>query len=803
MPNKFAILFLLLCSIVFSVKSQVSQVTLSGVLKDQGNGSSIVYSNVLLKKSKDSSFVQGTISDATGRFRISNIKPGNYYLQISMVGYLLKKQNIFVGSLTEFLDVSTIELIPNQQQLQEVIVTAKRDEIENKLDKKSYTLENSSSQAGGSVLQVMQSLPGITVQDGKLNLRGSSQVAVLVDGKQTALTGFGAQSGLDNIPSSAIEKIEIINNPSAKYDANGNAGIINIIFKKSKQEGFNGKIGLSAGLGALGIKKENLPSIRPQFQATPKLNPSLSLNYSKKNVNLFMQGDFNYTPTLNKNEFVTRTYDSGEIIQQQTKRNRRTTIGTFMGGLDWKMNEQNSFNSSILFSSEKILDDGDEPFFNQNLTERRRLWQFLEDELKTTVTAMNNFQHRFEQPGHVINFSLNYTWHQEDEKYFFTNIYPSYTGLDAFKLMSDEHVTDLNVDYVRPLKWGRVEAGLKYRYRFIPTSMLFIPGLNSPLDVTAGGWADYKEIIPAIYSNYILENEKYEVEAGLRMEYVTVKYDIDPKHNTYKSDGYQYVQPFPNVRLGYKLNENNKLSFFFSRRVDRPAELDIRVFPKYDDAEIVKVGNPALKPQFTNTMEIAYKSSINRGYLYTAIYQRLADATITRIATTIPGNTLIYHIMQNAGKSSNLGLEIVLSQELSKAFSFNLNLNAYQNQINSFSVYNQYPIPTTYTSGQDEIFSGSAKWNGFFHLPNQWNVQFSAIYLAPDLIPQGRIGQRFSFDVGIKKAQKNGKGEYFINASDLFNTMVIHKDILAKGFRMLSSDYYETQVIRAGYQWKF
>ncbi|MFL0161991.1 TonB-dependent receptor domain-containing protein [Aquirufa salirivi] len=803
MPNKFTILFLLLCSIVFSVKSQVSQVTLSGVLKDQGNGSSMAYSNVLLKKSKDSSFVQGTISDANGRFRLNNIKPGTYYLHISMVGYQLKKQNVFIGSLTEYLDVSTILLVPDQQQLEEVIVSAKRDEIENKLDKKSYSVETINSQTGGSVLQVMQSLPGITVQDGKLNLRGSSQVAVLVDGKQTALTGFGAQSGLDNIPSSAIEKIEIINNPSAKYDANGNAGIINIIFKKSKQEGFNGKIGLSAGLGALGIKKENLPSIRPQFQATPKFNPSLSLNYRKKNVNLFMQGDFNYTPTLNKNEFVTRIYDSGDVIQQQTKRNRRTNIGTFMGGIDWKMNEQNSFNSSILFSSEKILDDGDEPFFNQNMTERRRLWQFLEDELKTTVTAMNNFQHRFEQPGHVFNFSLNYTWHQEDEKYFFTNIYPSYTGLDAFKLMSDEHVTDLNVDYVRPLKWGRVEAGLKYRYRFIPTSMLFIPGLNSPLDVTAGGWADYKETIPAIYSNYIFENEKYEVEAGLRMEYVTVKYDIDPNHNTYKSDGYQYVQPFPNVRLGYKLNENNKLSFFYSRRVDRPAELDIRVFPKYDDAEIVKVGNPALKPQFTNTMEIAYKSSINRGYLYTAIYQRLADATITRIATTIPGNTLIYHIMQNAGKSSNLGLEIVLSQELSKVLSFNLNLNAYQNRINSFSVFNQYPIPTSYTSEQEEIFSGSAKWIGFVHLPNQWNVQFSAIYLAPDLIPQGRIGQRFSFDVGIKKAQKNGKGEYFINASDLFNTMVIHKDILAKGFRMSSSDYYETQVIRAGYQLKF
>ncbi len=137
-------------------------------------------------------------------------------------------------------------------------------------------------------------------------MRGSDKVAVLIDGKQTALTGFGSQTGLDNIPASAIERIEIINNPSAKYDANGNAGIINIIYKKNKQQGFNGKIGFTTGVGALWQKKENLPTIRPQYQATPKINPSLSLNYRKNKINTFLQADWLYTETLNKNEFVTR-----------------------------------------------------------------------------------------------------------------------------------------------------------------------------------------------------------------------------------------------------------------------------------------------------------------------------------------------------------------------------------------------------------------------------------------------------------------------------------------------------------------
>jgi outer membrane receptor protein involved in Fe transport len=708
-----------------------------------------------------------------------------------------------VGSLSEFLDLSTIEIQSSIKELAEITVSAQRDELDTKMDKKSFAVDNNIAQAGGSVLQVMQNLPGVTIQEGKINLRGSSQVAVLVDGKQTALTGFGTQTSLDNIPASAIEKIEIINNPSAKYDANGQAGIINIIFKKSKQEGFNGKASLSSGLGALWIKKANLPTIREQFTATPKLNPSLSLSYRGKKFSTFFQGDYNYTPTLNKNEFVTRTYDTGEVIRQQTKRNRRTTIGTLMTGFDYRPSDQNLFTTSVLFSSEKILDDGDEPFFNQDLSSRKRLWQFLEDELKTTVTATSSYQHKFKEAGHTLQLGLNYTWHQEDEKYFFTNIYPTYTGLDAFKLMSDENVTDFTLDYVRPLRYGRVEAGLKYRYRFIPTSMLFIPGLNSPLDVSAGGWADYKETIPAIYSNYVFENENIELEAGLRMEFVNVHYDIDPKHNTYKSDGYSYAQPFPNMRLGYKINDANKLTFSFNRRVDRPAELDIRVFPKYDDAEIVKVGNPALKPQFTNSLEVGYKRNVVKGYLYSALFHRMSDATITRIASTLPGTTLIYNVMQNAGKSMNSGLEMLWSQDVSKAFSFQFNLIAYRNQIDAFSVFNLYPRPNSYTSETQEIYSGSVKWNGLLHLPNQWNAQFSAVYLAPDLIPQGKIGHRFSFDVGLKKSVNQGKGEYFINASDLLNSMVIRKDIQGKDFTLQSADYYETQVIRIGFAQKF
>ena len=154
------------------------------------------------------------------------------------------------------------------------------------------------------------------------------------------------------------------------------------------------------------------------------------------------------------------------------------------------------------------MDHGDEPFFNADLSDRKRLWQFLEDELKTTVTASSFYLHKFKQAGHTLNIGLNYTFHREDEKYYFTNVMPTFTGNDAFKLISDEHVADFNLDYIKPLKHGRIEMGGKFRYRNIPTNMLFFPGLNSPIDSAAGGWATYKETIPALYGNYVLENKK-------------------------------------------------------------------------------------------------------------------------------------------------------------------------------------------------------------------------------------------------------------------------------------------------------
>jgi outer membrane receptor protein involved in Fe transport len=800
--NQFIIICLLLCP--FGVLAQKSSVNVSGTIKDKVSSETLPFVNVVLKKSADSSFVSGTISNDNGLFTISDANPGDYLLEATYIGYRKYSSPLFIGSNSEFIDLGTILLEEVVQQLNEVVVTAQQDAVTGTMDKKTFSVDDNVSQSGGSVLQAMNNLPGVTTQDGQVQLRGNNQVVVLIDGKQTAITGFGNQNGLDNIPASAIEKIEIINNPSAKYDANGNAGIINIVLKKEEQKGLNGKVGLSTGLGALWVREENLPGIRPQYQATPKINPSLSMNYRKKKINLFLQADNLYTETLNKNEFVTRTYDDGTVINQQLKRNRKTNFFTSKAGIDWFMNDRNTLTVSGFYSQESIKDYGDQPFFSGNDDESLRLWQFLEDEVLTAAMTSLAYEHKFQQPGHKLNVGFNYTFDREDEKYFFTNTKPSFTTDESFFLIADQKVTDFTLDYTRPMKHGLLETGLKFRRRTIPTDMQFNPSAsNSVLDIGADGLATYKETIPAVYGNYTYEVKKLEAEIGLRVEYVDLQYDVDPNHNTYQSDGYDYLHPFPNARLTYKINDRNKLSAFYNRRVDRPDEVDIRIFPKYDDAEIIKVGNPALQPQFTNSFELGYKNVWGKGYFYGAVYHRISDGTITRVATTVDTTNLIYNISQNAGKSNNTGIEVVISKELSDRVNMNLNLNGYYNQIDAFTVVNQYPVENTFTVDQQEIYTGNIKLNTNFKLGENTEAQLTAIYLAPDIIPQGTIESRFSLDFGIKKTIQNGTRELFLNATDLLNTMVIRKEIGGNNFSYISSDYYETQVIRFGYSYKF
>ncbi len=791
-----------------STFAQIDNAVVSGLVRHEGTKELLPYVNIVVTDSDDS-FLTGTITNEKGIFTIEGLSTGDYSVKVSFIGFTEQTIPFHVGRLNNFLDLGTISLVESATQLDEVTVTATRMEVSSAMDKKTFAIEDNISQQGGSALQVMQNLPGVTIdRDGKIFLRGSDKVTILIDGKQTAMTGMGSQSGLDNIPASAIATVEIINNPSAKHDASGMAGIINIVFKKDQEFGWNGKAGITLGVGALAEKEPNLSGIRKQYSYTPKVNPSFSANYKHEKTNFFVQADMLYHKQMMKNEFTQRTYANGDVVNQQFLENRKQPIYNINAGVDYNPNKRNTFTFSTLFNYREYTDLGDIPY-NNAAGNRIRLWQYYENEVNQTLFATVTHKHSFNQPGHSLTSSFNYSFRRKDELFNFENkLYnPNTIGTDTTGLVADEHIFDLTVDYSKPLKTGRLEVGTKQRARNFPNDIFFKPGNNSILDTGLSGSAEYREWLSAVYGTYIYEHKKFELEAGLRLEYANVDYLVDPNHKVYESTGFDYIDPFPSVRATWLISDNSRLSAFYNRRVDRPSEKELRTFPTYASPEILSMGNPNLKPQFTQSVELGFRQSWNGGYLYSAAYHRISTDILTKIITEVPtdepSSTLLAEVNQNADKGQNTGIELVLNQELGSKVRLNANGNIYRNEIGAFSIVNAYPSNIPFTGEKQSIVSGNAKLNIIAKIFKDTELQVTGTYLARDIIPQGKILAQYSIDAGLTKKIQNGNGELFINASDILNTLVMRYEIKGETFNLVSDDYYETQVVRVGYQYRF
>lgn len=800
--------FTLVMTLIFTVQSFAQgDAVISGRVIELSTQNPITFANILLTNNNDTT-ITGTITDEDGRFSINGLNEGRYKIKVSFIGFEIKEIPVLIGKLNKTFDLGKIELKESSENLSEVVITAKKDIVSSSLDKKSFNIDNNISQAGGSAMDAMRNLPGVTVDtEGKILLRGSDKVTVLIDGKQTSLTGFGNQKGLDNIPASNIERIEIINNPSAKYDSRGLAGIVNIIYKKQNEKGFNGNVGLNLGIGELTARKDNLANIMDKYAFTPKVNPSFNLNYRSKNVNLFLQTDGIVRKRVNNNEFTSRIYSNGNPnISSQFLENRTQELYNIKAGVDWFIDDSNKFTFYSLFQDEYHIDRGHVPYDYVSDGSRKRLWTWAEDENTRFINYATNFTHNFKQAGHALDIGFLYTKGGEDELFPFTDTSDTRDSTDETHLLVDEIVTDINIDYVKPLRSGRTELGSKLELRKIPISYKINPGTNSVLDPNLGEWSKYNQDVYALYANLIHEGEKLDIEGGLRMEQTTINYDIDPANIYYtKNDAYNYFEFFPNVRLTLKADKNNKISAFYNRRIDRPGEFELRPFPKYDDPEILKTGNPYLRPQFTQTFELAYKTKWSEGSVYLAGFYRSIEDIFERIFTNdnSTSNTIINSIPQNLGNGSNLGFEITLEQTITDSWGVNGSFNWYANKINAFTGTSIYPSSQPFNFDESKSNTWNFKLNNNITLPYQMDFQLSAVYYAPNIIPQGTIKERYSVDFGLKKKALKGKAEVSLSATDLLNTFAIKKSIIGDGFNLTSENYYETQVVTLGMKYKF
>ncbi|WP_031428288.1 outer membrane beta-barrel family protein [Flavimarina sp. Hel_I_48] len=802
--------FIVLFIGIISIGGAMAQntISLTGKVVEGTTGQILPFVTVSVKSAETLSLITGTITDDSGRFNLTDLPTGNYSVDISYIGFETVQRSIASTGINPIFDLGTIELSESAQNLGEVAITARRATVDADLDKKSFSLDQNLAQAGGSVLDAMRTMPGVAFdQEGKIVLRGSDKVVVLINGKQSSLTGFGNQKGLSNIPAANIERIEIINNPSAKYDANGFAGIVNIIYKKNKEEGLNGEVGLSFGLGTLSKRRKDTPTDFGSYSVNPKLIPSFNLNYRTEKLNYFLLTEFIFQEALPNNEFTTRFYDDGRNILSQVPENRRQFRSIITGGIDYAISDNDALTVSAMFDREKHIDTSQVAFIDLNTATRNRLYTWQEEEVTSFINLATAYKHNFEEPGHSFSANAQYTRGLEDESYFLNDSSAIRIGKDMTNIRAIEHTTSLSADYEQALSDGRIEAGLKGRFRSLPVDYTINRGNQSIIYPNLGDFSKWTENLYAAYANYVLEREGYDIEAGLRAEEVSVSYTLDPQNIYYDSnDSYDYFELYPSMRFTYKLNTKNRISLFYNRRVDRPGEPELRIFPKYDDPELLKVGNPYLRPQFTNSIEVAHRYSWSSGSLFSAFYTRYIDGAFQRIFSIDDSNPqydIVNRIYQNTGKSSNTGIEILFSQDIAEYWQLTSSANIYSNGIDAFEGTLLFPYERTFFINKSTATAGDFKISNTLQLPWDLEAQLTGIWFSKRNIPQGEELARSSVDFGLKKSVFGQKGEVFLSGTDILNRFGLRQRLNGEGFTARYNNYYETQVFRAGFTYKF
>ena len=755
-------------------------------------------------------------ADTNGRVVVTGLSAGEYLLTFNADGYKSVDRTMLISERNDVYRLGTISLNPfagasatdNTQQDEIVVMGQARRDIDIRPGVNSFSIEDNVVAQSGSTLNAMKGLPGVTVdQEGRVLLRGSDRVIILVNGKPSALTGIGDQSGLESLPAANIERIEIINNPSARYGAAGGAGVINIILKDGAGDGWSGDIGLKGGLGVLSKARADLPTQLGSFSNNPKITPSFNLNYGGDRTDYFLQGEVLIQDSLPNNEFTTRFFDTGQTIESQVPENREQTHYIFKAGVDREIGSGHQLSFATVFDYETHIDRAQVPFFDADTGQRLRFWFWREEEVTGHFSISGDYTHAFADPGHELSFRAEYIRGWEDEAYFLNEVSPIRVGDDMTHLIATEHTVPITLDYTRPYSNGRLELGGKVQLRWIPITYDVVRGVQSVIFPGLGDNSRWEENIYSVYGNLVRESSRFVIEGGLRAEQTEVRYEL-PEDNIYypRSDAYEYFRLFPNVRLTYKLGEATDVSAFFNIRVDRPGEPELRIFPKYDDPELLKVGDPYLRPQFTKTYELALQHSWGRANVSAAFYYRDIEDSFQRIFAADPTAVnfpIVNKIFQNTGNATNAGVELIGAFKAGSRLSFSGSVNIYHIDIEPATLTLLFPVERQF----DLAGSSDTTWDGKItvelELPGGVELQATGVYYADRNIPQGRELARSSVDIGLSKLFFEDHLEFTLAATDIFNDFGLEQELQGDGFTAIYQNFYETQIVTAGLKYKF
>lgn len=774
-------IFSILCFLYsLHVAAQTASVT-GTVVSSRGEAFPDAY--VTLFNRSDDKLVKGTTTDEQGAFTLEDLPYGLYRLKVSSLGFRDKTiDTVLLDATTKMLSLGKIVLSLSENALKEVSVVKERNMLEMSIDKKTFNVDKNITAAGGTALDVLQNIPSVTADAaGNVSLRGKSSVTILIDGKPATLLAGDVASALQSMPSASIESIEVITNPSAKYDAQGSTGIINIITKVNRNQGINGS-------ATLGISTRN------------KYNGGINLNMRKGKWNYALNTNFrisdNYQrTTTNRKNFGN---DSGSYTYADYQRQFNGWFNSLTVG--YTLDTQNTLSLTQNINVMRFGTDGIQEFRlfsapgkTYSIQERDEIFKGGPNSASTNL----NWKHKFKKPKQELTTELTFSFarsnnRQELQSDLFDGEKHLLYGTVLQAIPSTNRNRNFNgqADFTTPFlgKEGKLEAGAKSQNFWFNTSndpTVTLPGAAPVGDALLKNQYEYEQHNHAGYASYSNKYHKWSYQAGLRLEYAG--YSGVAGNVTTTSYSNSFLNLFPSAYLAYQLSTAQQLYLNYSRRTDRPFFLRMLPYLNVANALDTTSGNPDLKPEFIDNFECSYNLQLPKGNtLMASLYYQQTNNLIQNFTRTYADGTS-FTLPVNINSASTYGAEVTAKTQITKAWDATISGNFFQNKINGGNID---------ASLNNEGFSWFSKLNTNYKLSGHFSFQLMGNYESAKPEAQGRRGEVYWVDLALKtNFLKNNKASIVINVSDIFNT---RKYTTVYNLPLYSQDIYRDRETRIG-----
>jgi iron complex outermembrane recepter protein len=772
-----SLLFLFISKILYAQN-------INGIVVDAKNNKGISNVTVILKLRKDLSIVATNKTNIKGEFSIGNVSSGTYSIQFSNVGYKSDSKNIQVT--TSDINLDTIFLSTNKKQIENVIITKTKELAKVSIDKKTFNVGQDATASGGSAGDVLKNVPGLVVDpnSGSIQIRGNSNVTLLVDGKPSSIFGDDIASALQGIPGSSIESVEVIDKPGAQYDAQGKGGIVNIILKKDRRSGYNGNAGLTIGL--------------PR-----KINGNIAFNANVKKWNFFINANARYGRSFIKDTIKrTNNLDDTSFLNYAFT-NRIPYSGFTNFGLDYNLNKFNKFSIAESFFGADM--EGDVNTFTNTL--KNNIAQGYNQRINIynghprAATTTFGYKKTFTQIGKEWNVDASYSARQYRRESAFSTDYfdanntklpigttqniPVKGGNNNFTISSD---FNLPVGKISKFETGVKLIHFAFRSENFPT--FSFNGGNIITDVPLKNKFNFTQVTKAAYVNYKSMFHKIQYQFGMRYEH----FNYDGYIVQYsKNVGAIYSNVFPSAYLSKKLNAKSDITLSYTKRVNRPNFFQLIPYIDVTNPQDTSMGNPELKPEFVHATELSYMYNYgHQNSLMGSIYYQY-NCNLIQQLKRFNANGTSFSQPQNLAFGATYGAEINWKNNILKNWDYNINVNAFNLLLNANEIV-----------GVRNGYGGFAKLITNYKFKNNLDLQLSANYFTRTTITQGYIKPYGNVDIAIKRNFLANKLTLTLNANDIFNTtqtVSIYNTLPA--YFQYNFRKNQTQQISIGAQYKF